>query len=39
MKEFSSISMTEACDCENGVPRHSGCHPTTCRKCGFVIED
>ena len=32
------IVPTDDCECEEPCPRHSGCHPTTCRKCGGIIE-
>jgi len=29
---------TDTCDCEEPCPRHVGCHPTSCKKCGGVVE-
>jgi len=28
-----------SCECEIPMPRHVGCHPTTCVRCEEVIED
>lgn len=27
----------EFCDCEKPMPRHVGCHPTSCVRCGKVV--
>ena len=26
------------CECDEPVPRHVGCHPTSCIRCDGVVE-
>jgi len=32
------IMPTDDCECETPCPRHSGCHPTSCARCGGIVE-